>query len=517
MRFFLVFAALAVLWSVSIALMGAPDEPAHTLKAVAVGRGELDTAYTRQVSRGFLVMSIPITPVRVPSAYASTLGLTRCWLGTGRPASCAPKLGAAGPTVRSGTYVGTYPPLYYALVGWTARVTRPYFALYAMRVLGGLMCAALFAWGFTVAARLGPMTLLGGALGLTPMVLFLMGAINPNGLEIAAAFCLWAAVLELGSSRVPPGRSRLVWATIAAVVLAGTRPLSPAFLAVILVVGLLAADREALRQLARDRGARIAGVVVGVVALVDVAFVLANDSLDAFIQFGGAPTSRTALARAAYDLTGTHLRQAVGVLGWIGPGQVNLPRLLLDAWIVAVLALVVAALILGAWRGRVIVVLLIVGGLGLPIVSQATSASGASWQGRYALPILVAVPLFAGLTIDRSRRVPVRVVSVLVGGAGVAIALAYGVAHQLLMTRNLVGVDHALFDGLTSGRWNGPGTPVLLFVVAVVVSVAYGVLLWHTALHPPVRTGSARDALAGPSVAPSAASDGAPEPAPDDR
>ena len=41
---FLAFAAISVVWSLSTAMMGAPDEPAHAIKAVAVVRGEFGTA-----------------------------------------------------------------------------------------------------------------------------------------------------------------------------------------------------------------------------------------------------------------------------------------------------------------------------------------------------------------------------------------------------------------------------------------------------------------------------------------
>ena len=115
------------------------------------------------------------------------------------PASCAPSIGSDTTLAPATTEAGAYPPLYYLLVGWPSRLLAPQPAIYAMRMIGALLAAALLASGLASATQIGRRRLVvtGAALALTPMALYLAGVVNPNGLEIAGAFCLWLAALDL--------------------------------------------------------------------------------------------------------------------------------------------------------------------------------------------------------------------------------------------------------------------------------------------------------------------------------
>jgi hypothetical protein len=477
---FLVLAAMTTLWSLSIPLMGSPDEPAHTVKAVAVGRGEFQTGFVRKRGGGFVIVSIPQTSVRVPRAYRGLARLTACWSGhLDVPVSCGPTVGSDEVEVTTSTYVGTYPPLYYVLVGWLARVFAPGRALYAMRILTGLVCAALLASGLVAASRLGRMLLVGAVLGITPMALFMAGSINPSGIEIAAAFCLWPSLLALLTwpGRVPT--RWLVHATAASVLLGGMRPLSPVFVvAIAVVVSLLVGSRATFRRLWADARFRVAGTTVAAFTALSALYVLVNHSLGALIEFGGPSTpSRVELARRAFDLTGTRVEQAVGILSWLGPGALRLPHWLIEGWILAGLLLALVALVVGGRRERLILLAALAGCLALPIAAQASSANGTAWQGRYGLPLLVGVPMLAGWIIDRSHRLPRAAERTIGTAAPVVVAVAYVVAHQRLMTRSVVGLPNALFAGLFHGDWNGPASPVVLFAWAVAASLAYAGLV----------------------------------------
>lgn len=482
--FFFVFGAIVVLWSLSIPMMGGPDEPAHAVKAVAVARGEFRTGFVRARGGGFLAPSIPATRVRVPEAYGALRDLPLCWLTQSAvPASCAHPVGNDESVVTATTYVGTYPPLYYLLVGWPSRVLKPSTALYAMRILTGLICAALLASGLTIAARLGRMLLVGAAISVTPMVLFLAGSINPNAVEIAAAFCVWLSLLELLTGSSPPVSGRmLVRITVASVLLVGTRPLSPGFLvAIVVVVFVLVGDRATLRRLWVDARVRLAAVVVSAFTALSVLYVLVNRSLGAFIEYGvGQPqSSRLDIARTAMHLTGQRIEQAIGILEWIGPGQVRLPHLLITGWIAATLLVASVALVVGGLRERAVLLALLAGCLALPIVAQAGNAHGADWQGRYGLPVLVGVPLLSGWVIDRSRRLS-RIAEQTLGTTVVAaIAISYVVAYQRVMTRNVVGLPNSLFAGLSRGVWHGPASPASLFAWCLTSSLGYAALtIW---------------------------------------
>jgi hypothetical protein len=481
--FFVVLTVMAVLWSLSIPLMGGPDEPAHALKAVGVADGQLTTEVVRREgAAGFVRFTVPDTALRVPRAYSRLNVLSACWSQHPEvPVACAPPVGTDESEVAAATYVGTYPPLYYAITGWPTRLLGPEDALYAMRIVSGTVCAALLAAGLAAALRLGRMLLAGAALAITPMTIFMMGTLNPNAMEVAAAFCLWLVLLELLTHAARAPTRAFVWAAAAGVLLTASRPLSPAFLVTIVaVVGLLAGSRESWHRLWGDMRARVAGAVVGVAAAASIVFVVVNSSLSSFIEFGSPEhPSRLDIARTAFDATGDRIEQAVGILSWTGPAELHLPHWIVTGWIVAALLLAALGLVVGSWRSRVVLVATLVGSVALPIVALASNQGGAGWQGRYGLPLLIGIPIVAGWTIDRSRRLPRTAVAALGIALASGVAIGYVLAHQRLMTRNVLGLPHSLFAGLTGGVWEGPASPVALFVVAVAVSGAYaGLLIW---------------------------------------
>ena len=296
---FVIIATLAAIWTFAIPLMDSPDEPTQAIKAASVARGELTTGYTDVTS----VFGIrPVTKVVVPAPTPSCDPIAGCFASVrvtrGRSARSAPVSGARRP-VTAGTYVGAYPPLYYAMVGWPSRVLRPEDALYAMRLIGALVCSALLASGLASAARCGRRRLLvaASALGVTPMVIFLTASINPNGLEIASAFCAWLAALELvGRHRAPLDPAAVLRVGVSSVLLVGSRPLSPVLLVIILgTVALLAADPSALRRLAHDLRARVMAVVVAAATVGSAFYVAVNHATTAIIQF---PLPGASLARS---------------------------------------------------------------------------------------------------------------------------------------------------------------------------------------------------------------------------
>src|SRR5262245_59218892 len=126
--------------------MGGPDEPAHTVKAVAVAHGELTTSYRNVRAGGVFAGSQPVTDVEVPAGYQSLGGQRYCWAFDQRsPASCAPALAERRGTRSAVTHMGAYPPLYYAVVGVPSDLIGPRAAIYGMRILGGLLMAGLVA------------------------------------------------------------------------------------------------------------------------------------------------------------------------------------------------------------------------------------------------------------------------------------------------------------------------------------------------------------------------------------
>ena len=475
---FAIMATLAGVWTFAVPLMDSPDEPTHAIKAAAVARGELTTSYTIVVS-AFGIR--PVTEVEVPRAYADLTPIASCFVhgrGPRAPCALASQVGPAGPTTRAGTYVGTYPPLYYAIVGWPSRLLRPEDALYAMRLIGALICSALLASGLTSASRCSRRRLVVAAsvLGITPMVIFLTASINPNGLEIASAFCVWLAALELVRHRGMAPTRLMVRLGVSSVLLVGSRPLSPAFVVVILgAVALLAGQRPALRRLASDPRVRATAAVIAAATLGSAVFVIVNHSATAILKFPltGHP-SHLETAHHSLDLTGARIHQMIGVLGWLNLTTPPLPTWLVDGWEIAILLLGVVALTVGTWRHRLVLLALVSGVLVMPVVSEGVGAAtyGYAWQGRYALPIAVGIPIVSGWVIDASNALPIRVERWIAAVVAAWVAVGLVIAQGAMLAQLMFGVGARWTRAFESVPWAGPLSPAVLMAACSAAGVA---------------------------------------------
>ena len=156
------------------------------------------------------------------------------------------------------TWVGTYNPAYYYAVGWPSLLFDGNASIHAMRIASSLLGAALLAFAF-VAAASGPRARwmpLGVAFAAAPMSMYLIGAVNPNGAEVAAAVALWAGVLRLldtfrDGPRSPWLSRTALWVgvTAASVVLVNARALGPLWLVVVVGLCFLAAGWAPVKRL----------------------------------------------------------------------------------------------------------------------------------------------------------------------------------------------------------------------------------------------------------------------------
>lgn len=474
---FVVFGALGSLWALSVPPMGGPDEPAHVVKAAAVARGEWSTTVVwRDAVTG---MRVPTTRVRVPENYGLLVlnDQVACWGGKRDfRVQCAPDVPTrAGPVIRSTTYVGTYQPTYYLLVGWPSLVWPPDPGLIWMRLAGAAVVAALLASAVTSTAAGGGLTGVAGVfLAVPSAVLFQAGVVNPNAAETAAAAALWAgAALLLAEPR--SDRRVVVRVAVAAVALAALRPLSPAFLVVIVgVVAAALADREAVALLRRRRSVRLAAAGVAAVVVATVVHVLLTDAVGSVITTESG-LSRWSAAREAVGAVPAWTVDQVGLLSWMGFNELHVPGVLVRGWLVAVGALVVAALVVAPTRGRLGLVALVAGVAAFPVVARTWNPDVA-YQGRYVMPLAVGVPILAGFLVDRGAVAFRSARAVALGLVAVAAAAVHLVAHQALMSRNLHGFPAPLFAPRKDVYWDGPLTPDLLFAWALVSSAALAAL-----------------------------------------
>ena len=420
---FLLVLALTVLWTLSTPLFAAPDEPAHVLKAVAAARGHLS-------GRSVAGRPPAVMQVTVPAGYATVGQVPDCFdASRTEPAGCARDLTYAPGLVRTTTYVGHYPPLYYLFVGWPSRlIYSPDDAVYAMRLMSDILSAAFVSLALALLLtrrRKGGLPLLGLMIALTPQALFLASVVNPAGLAISAALCLWTAGLCLVMSRNDATRSASVWApavpldpaldppplgqgstpnrglvviiAASALVEAFTVALGPLWVAITLIVLIVTADVPRWRELHRDRDVRLTVTTVVVGAIAASLFVWHDDSLAVLGSSREVPAGASTvevLLHAIYWLP-TYVAQAIGAMGWL---ETRPPLLTYLIWGSLLLVVSITALMFGSQRMRS--VLLAFGTVCLVVptlitASQARALKSIVWEGKDGMPLWVGLPILA--------------------------------------------------------------------------------------------------------------------------
>lgn len=403
-------AVLSALWSLAVPLMASPDEPSHVIKAAAVARGqwsgELGPEPTDSSRPG------AATVVQVPADYREAAALPNCFaFRSDQPASCQQDVApAAGGLVDTETFAGQYPPLYYLVVGWPSLFLGAEAGTYAMRLVSAVVTALFLTWAAYRAHReVGPVGLWGVVVAATPMVLFLGATVNPQALEIAAAISFWAATLTVAVAPRGPSTGALVQAAVSGAVLVNTRTSSPFWAVVVVAIALLAARRGRWREIVRHPASRWVGLTAAVSAATAVGWVLTHPA-----QVTGGNLFPQYADRTFFLLETTgrgwgYFTNMVGDFGWL---DAPAPPATVAAWLLAVGAVVVVALAVPATvRARLALLGLVAVVAVAPVALQLPAAvnAGLIWQGRYALPIAVGVPLLAGvLAAAGGRTEPLR-------------------------------------------------------------------------------------------------------------
>jgi hypothetical protein len=470
--------ALMGMWSLSMPLMAAPDEPSHVIRAAAVARGQLEG----ELGDPPTDTSEPGAPtwVQAPSDLAGLQDFPQCFRFEGEhSADCTGPLADRRPGLaQAGTYAGQYPPLYYLLVGWVSIPLSGETAVYAMRLLSAALCALFLTWGIRRVVQLVPRRAVwGAAVALTPMCLFIGGTVNPNALEIATAFSFWAACLALARRRsdadvsAPPPTSWFVQAVVSGAVLINLRTSGPLWAAIALTVAVVAARPGAVAALARLRAARWSAAAAVLAGGVAVAWILTHGEIvttaGLFPEYGDPK-----LVVAVMLLSTTALvEQMVGNFGWL---DTSAPYPTVLVWYVVAGALVLLAFAeRGARRPRAAMVLLLLAVLLVPIALSVPTAeaTGMIWQGRYTLPIAVGLPLLASLLMTSLRGEAAHLVDRLVVITLVLVAVAHVASFYWAARRYAEGLDGTW--ATLSPHWASPlGFLPAVALYAALVAVA---------------------------------------------
>jgi hypothetical protein len=471
--------ALCVAWALATPLAAAPDEPAQIVKAAATVRGEFTGRPTPHQPGA-------VREFRVPAVFNSIYNLPVCYqFHPKTPAGCAPHVPSSGRLVTSTSYVGRYPPLYYAIVGLPTLVLHSESVVYFMRILSALVDALLLSLALTIAALWSRATMLFEAIAvaMTPLVIFLAGVVNPSGFEIAAAICAWTAGLALvRNGPLRPPRAVLISFIASGCLLELTRGLSVLWMVLILVT-LVCLEPRSCVQLLRHWSVRIGCGLLGIVGAIAVSFVLSVQTLKvlpstAYRPFHG---SFVVLTEHVLGLFGGYGRQIIGVFGWLDTPSPLLTTLVWTSLVGFLLLLGLSVskrhdawVLVGVMAGAVIVT--------LALIDWNAGTAGITWQARDGFPLYAGVPLIAGIGIPRQsirgfgNSVRLRV--------AVLVALAVGVCQLAdfvwALRRYTVGLGKTvnLFHSVRGGWSPPPGTP-LMVVLGVVATVLYATLLFN--------------------------------------
>jgi len=459
--------SLAGLWSLASPLFSVPDEPSHVVKAAAVARGQF---FGREIKTPNGVISF----VKVPLVFARSHEISPCFAF--KPSvtpDCSPPF--RGPR-RSGTVstaIGPYPPAYYFVVGLPSLVFPSALGVHLMRLVGAALAAGLLASAFICSLesdKCKPLVL-GAAVAATPMTLFLAGSVNPNGLEIAAAIGLWAAMVALvsgGAGAANTGRLAARAGT-AGSALVLSRPLSPLWAAMIIGAVVVFFGGRRLRSLAEVPAVLAWTCVLVGCALFTTAWVIGAHTLNALAGQGVPATMTTGeIVAASLGKTGGNLLQMVGVFGWLDTPS---PLVTYYAWFACVGLFGLLALSRPALRPVAVLSVLALLVVVMPVAIETADARsiGFGWQGRYGLPLAAGIPILASyLAGDALLGLGRRLWALIAGVLGIAHVAAFAWA----LHRYMVGVDGSFFP--SSAKWSPP-VPALVLLVAFAATVGIGV------------------------------------------
>ncbi len=437
-----------VTWSMATARYGGPDEPAHVLRAASVASGDFVGDRAVGLAAGYRIVTVPA---------ALTTGDPTCFRhDDDRPATCAVARPGATGTATAASSAGTYPPLYYALVGVPVRLFGDTSSVLWYRLVAAAWCAFVVGLAVSRSRRFVAVPLV---IVITPAAWFLFGVVNPNALEIALALLAWVGVERIRVHEKSNSLSDALWVSIPMALAILIRPIAVlAWLAMVGVLVVVRRGRPNSRSLAKWLALFGPAVVAGCAAIGWNAWaaVAVNDSRTA------ESLSLTRRVWRSIDGLVDTWREMVGSLGWL---EFSIP------WISAIFSWSVVAVAIWlvcraarplrvAWAWTLVV--LVCG----PIVFETALADrvGFIWQGRYSIATAIGL-LIVGIGEWNARLRPSVLRWILY-----AVAMAQIVTLWAVLQRYTVGAHGSwTFD---HARWDPPVPPIFLLGADAVLMVA---------------------------------------------
>ncbi len=442
------------LWALATPIGGSPDEPAHLVKAASVVRGEL------------VGTASPVGhEVTVPQYVAWSHAWTCFAFDEDRPASCVPPMpGEPDELVTSVTMAGLYNPVYYWAVGWPSLLFHDDTGIYAMRIVSIVLSSFFVAAAVALIStwRRPTLPLLAVGVIVTPALMFLVGAVNPNALEATTTLAIMASMYTLLRER-PDNRWAVVLVVAAAAIGVTARGLSPLWIALALFVPLLLVPWADAWRFLRRRDVLVGAGVIVLATLASLAWTLGSNSLtagatdpDIQIIYPGAGSSP--LEGFVYILVHTfdYGAQLIGLFGWM---DVWAPAAVFFVYTTFIAGPIMTAVVLLRGRARVQVLVLVAAIVLLPAVVQAAyvTAGGYIWQGRYSFAVF-AMLMLAVATLLADRVAPLdrssALTAIWLSVAG--LAAAHAAAFVIVLKRFAVGSEAGWGEFLRDPAWDPP-------------------------------------------------------------
>lgn len=454
--FVLPYLVLGLVWALANPAIAAPDEDAHLVKALGMGRFDIGVPGPSATDPTVLgdVRNASITRVVEIAARLDPAGYACFAFRADVTAACQP----VEPSTRQGdvaarTTLGAYPPFLYPVVGWAAALGSDPTGATRLGRLVVLAASVLLLWlaCWHLVRWLGAGSLVGLAVLLTPMAVFCLGILNTSAAEILGAAGM-AAVVAVYARRP---ESLTHTATQAVVLVSGTalvlsRQLGIVTMAVLtLLLLVLGGWREVWAGLRARRPMTWAAVLVP--ALSTVAVGVWELRYDHPVLLG--PWTSTDSFRGFREQWMQLIQESIGWFGWLDvrpPYAVNL------VWFAAAVALVVTALVLGDRRDRVVLLgmLLVVLLVCYVTYSRVFFPINAGLQGRHVLPIVALVPIWSGVVV--AERLRPRAFAVAARVAAVLLPLVVLIGLYLNAKRYAVGLDSGPAWFVGAAQWTPP-------------------------------------------------------------
>lgn len=476
---FLFLFALSTLWSLASPIFSVPDENAHATKAIAQVHGQVI---------GYQVPGIKHTVVDLPDAYLYSPQVLCFAYHPDQPANCGVELGDDGGTNWFNTWVGAYNPLYYYAVGWPSLILDGSAGIYGMRIVSGLLAAVFIAWAYQAAmsVRRSRWMPLGLAFVAAPMVVYFFGSVNPNGIEIASAVALWAALPRLleqfDSRKVSGDVSSLphwyLWTivAIASVTLATARATGPLWLIVVVGICFIATGWISVKSLFTTARSYLPLGVIAAGGIFSILWTLGGGSLSSQADKSDAPLVGASFLQGFVHVLRTtpdFIQQAIGYFGWF---DAPLPTPVYWLFVIPLGILIMLAFTASRRRGLVTMSVMTAAAVLVPALVQGYSVSqtGIIWQGRYGLFLYLGVTILAAWLLSGKQGNRVAFLSTRVTWIATAMVAIYALlAFVVVMWRYVVGSGEPISEMWKNPAWQPPlGWPTLVALYAL-VSLAF--------------------------------------------